>query len=160
MVTFSDNIELRADAYFNCGLDVFRAELLKLESAWHRSVCTTISQIGVRKRHWGPFIHYNRKISGIQSKTFHVVYKNIPAAFTIDWIDGFLLKPFASPSYHFVYGFSQLKGSSDDGKATLTLQFQEAKRPGMKPNLIKEEVKNKLRKHLWQQVPFNDPMPI
>ena len=67
-----------------------------------------------------------------------MVYKNIPAAFTIDWIDGFLLKPFASPSYHFVYGFSQLKGSSDDGKATLTLQFQEAKRPGMKPNLIKE----------------------
>ena len=77
-----------------------------------------------------------------QSKTFHVVYKNIPAAFTIDWIDGFLLKPFASPTYHFVYGFSQLKGSSDDGKATLTLQFQEAKRPGMKPNLIKEEVKD------------------
>ncbi len=24
-----------------------RAELLKLESAWHRAVCTTISQIGV-----------------------------------------------------------------------------------------------------------------
>ena len=70
-----------------------------------------------------------------------MVYKNIPAAFTIDWTDGFLLKPFACPTFHFVYGFSQLKGSSDDGKATLTLQFQEAKRPGMKPNLIKEEVR-------------------
>ena len=79
-------------------------------------------------------------IPSLQSKTFHVVYKNIPAAFTIDWTDGFLLKPFASPTFHFVYGFSQLKGSSDDGKATLTLQFQEARRPGMKPNLIKEEV--------------------
>ena len=58
-----------------------------------------------------------------QSKTFHVVYKNLPAAFTIDWTDGFLLKPFAAPSYHFVYNFSQLKGSSDDGNATLRLQF-------------------------------------
>ena len=141
-------------------LIVFRAELLKLESAWHRSVCTTISQIGVRKHHWGPSIYYGRKILWIQSKTFHVVYKNIPAAFTIDWIDGFLLKPFASPSYHFVYGFSQLKGSSDDGKATLTLQFQEAKRPGMKPNLIKEEVTNRSRKHFGSPIVKTDRPPF
>ena len=58
-----------------------------------------------------------------QSKTFHVVYRNLPAAFTIDWTDGFLLRPFAAPTYHFVYSFSQLKGSSDDGNATLKLQF-------------------------------------
>jgi hypothetical protein len=73
-----------------------------------------------------------------------VVYKNIPAAFTIDWIDGFLLKPFASPTYAFVYSFSQLKGSSDDGNATLTLQFQEKRKPGMKPNLITEQVQIRL----------------
>ena len=89
-----------------------------------------------------------------------MVYKNIPAAFTIDWIDGFLLKPFASPSYHFVYGFSQLKGSSDDGKATLTLQFQEAKRPGMKPNLIKEEVTNRSRKHFGSPIVKADRPPF
>ena len=52
-----------------------------------------------------------------------MVYKNLPAAFTIDWTDGFLLRPFAAPTYHFVYSFSQLKGSSDDGNATLKLQF-------------------------------------
>jgi hypothetical protein len=59
-----------------------------------------------------------------QRTTFHVVYKNVPAALTLDWTDGFLLKPFASLSYAFTYNFSQLKGSSDDGNATLKLQFR------------------------------------
>ena len=53
------------------------------------------------------------------------MYKHIPAAFTIDWTDGFLLKPFASPNYHFIYSFSQLKNSSDDGSAKLSLLFQD-----------------------------------
>merc|ERR1719266_2897727 len=39
-----------------------RQELLRLESAWHKSVCLAISHLG--------------------SKTFHVVYKNKPSAFT------------------------------------------------------------------------------
>ena len=60
-----------------------------------------------------------------QSTTFHVVYKNVPAALTLHWTDGFLLKPFASPTYVFNYNFSQLKGSSDDGNATLKLVFEE-----------------------------------
>ena len=38
-------------------------ELLRLESAWHKSVCLAISHLG--------------------SKTFHVVYKNKPSAFTL-----------------------------------------------------------------------------
>ena len=54
-----------------------------------------------------------------------MVYKNIPAALTLNWTDGFLLKPFASTTYAFTYTFSQLKGSSDDGNATLTLMFQD-----------------------------------
>ena len=62
-----------------------------------------------------------------QQKTFHVVYRHVPAAFTMDWTDGFLLKPFASPNYHFVYAFSQLKSSRDDGTAKLTLLFQEGR---------------------------------
>ena len=40
-----------------------RQELLRLESAWHKSVCLAISHLG--------------------SKTFHVVYKNKPSAFTL-----------------------------------------------------------------------------
>ena len=40
-----------------------RQELLRLESAWHKSVCLAISHLG--------------------SKTFHVVYKNKPSAFNL-----------------------------------------------------------------------------
>eukprot|EP00095_Tigriopus_kingsejongensis_P005920 maker-scaffold825_size91437-snap-gene-0.16 protein:Tk05920 transcript:maker-scaffold825_size91437-snap-gene-0.16-mRNA-1 annotation:"gamma-1-syntrophin isoform x2" len=80
-----------------------RADLLRVESAWHRTVCFTIAELG--------------------SKTFHVVYKHAPAAFTIDWTDGFLLNPFTSHNYHFIYAFSQLKSSSDDGNSTLKLEF-------------------------------------
>jgi hypothetical protein len=68
------------------------------------------------------------------------VYKNVPAALTLDWTDGFLLKPFASPCYVFTYNFSQLKGSSDDGNATLTLQFQDP--PGS--NKVIEQVTEKI----------------
>merc|ERR1712001_79525 len=71
-----------------------------------------------------------------QSTTFHVVYKNIPAALTLHWTDGFLLKPFASPTFAFTYSFSQLKGSSDDGNATLTLMFQDS----VGSNNLSEEV--------------------
>ena len=53
------------------------------------------------------------------------MYKNVPAALTLHWTDGFLLKPFASPTYVFNYNFSQLKGSSDDGNATLKLVFED-----------------------------------
>jgi len=82
-----------------------KAELMKLHNAWHRSVCYTISQMGC--------------------KEFHVVYRNQPAAFTIDWIDGFMLKTFTRVEFTFVYNFSQLRNSFDDGASTLTLQFVE-----------------------------------
>ena len=49
----------------------------------------------------------------------------MPAALTLHWTDGFLLKPFASPIYVFNYNFSQLKGSSDDGNASLKLVFED-----------------------------------
>ena len=65
-----------------------------------------------------------------------MVYKNIPAALTLHWTDGFLLKPFASPTFAFTYSFSQLKGSSDDGNATLTLMFQDS----VGSNNLSEEV--------------------
>ena len=79
-----------------------------------------------------------------QSTTFHVVYKNVPAALTLHWTDGFLLKPFASPTYVFNYNFSQLKGSSDDGNATLKLVFEEPR--GSKE--VVEQVINLIGIHL------------
>lgn len=80
-----------------------RQELLRLESAWHRAVCLAISQLG--------------------AKTFHVVYKNRPSALSLDWEEGFVLKSFNALSPEWSYQFSQLKGSSDDGNATLKLHF-------------------------------------
>ena len=74
-----------------------------------------------------------------------MVYKNIPAALTLNWTDGFLLKPFASTTYAFTYTFSQLKGSSDDGNATLTLMFQDT----AGSNNLEEQVKN-LHKYCTQ----------
>jgi len=55
-----------------------------------------------------------------------VVHRHTPAAFSVDWSDGFLLRPFASPNYRFIYAFSQLKGSADDGAARLVLHFLDA----------------------------------
>ena len=43
--------------------------------------------------------------------------------FTADWEEGFSLKCFACVSPEWTYQFSQLKGSSDDGNATLKLHF-------------------------------------
>ena len=73
-----------------------------------------------------------------------MVYKNVPAALTLHWTDGFLLKPFASPTYVFNYNFSQLKGSSDDGNATLKLVFEEPR--GSKE--VVEQVTNLIGIHL------------
>ena len=47
----------------------------------------------------------NFSFTTFQSTTFHVVYKNVPGALTLDWTDGFLLKPFASPTYAFTYRY-------------------------------------------------------
>ena len=82
-----------------------------------------------------------------QHKTFHVVHRNLPAAFTIDWTDGFLLKPFASPGYSFIYSFSQLKSSSDDGSARLTLCFQEGGRGGDQQGQLVQQVNARFNLH-------------
>ena len=66
--------------------------------------------LNTQKMAWIGLTH-NNNIDFLQSTTFHVVYKNIPAALTLHWTDGFLLKPFASPTFAFTYSFSQLKGN-------------------------------------------------
>jgi len=103
-----------------------RQELLRLESAWHRAVCFAISHLG--------------------TKTFHVVYKNKPSALSLDWEDGFILKSFACVSPDWTYQFSQLKGSSDDGNATLKLHFT---RPLSKDSVTEEVICPKLQELLF-----------
>ena len=47
------------------------------------------------------------------------------AGLTLDWNMGFALCDSENKAYLWKYKFSQLKGSSDDGKARLKLHFQE-----------------------------------
>lgn len=60
-----------------------------------------------------------------QSKTFNVTTsKGKTAGLTLDWHMGFALYDTESKTYSWKYKFSQLKGSSDDGKCKLKLHFQ------------------------------------
>ncbi|XP_013149683.1 PREDICTED: gamma-1-syntrophin [Papilio polytes] len=62
----------------------------------------------------------------LQKKTFTVVHGGRAAGLTLDWASGFSLSegtPGAPPVW--TYRFSQLRGSSDDGKSKLKLHFQD-----------------------------------
>ncbi|KAJ4440414.1 hypothetical protein ANN_08555 [Periplaneta americana] len=84
-----------------------RQELLRIENAWHCSVCQAVMKLG--------------------SKTFSVNTSSGKAAgLTLDWHMGFALYDTESKTYSWKYKFSQLKGSSDDGKCKLKLHFQNA----------------------------------
>ncbi|CAB3256164.1 unnamed protein product [Arctia plantaginis] len=63
----------------------------------------------------------------MMKKTFTVVHMGRAAGLTLDWSAGFSLSegtPGAKPVW--AYRFSQLRGSSDDGKSKLKLHFQDA----------------------------------
>lgn len=78
--------------------------LTKLETAWHRSIYNAVTKLG--------------------SKTFGVNVHSCSAALTLDWNLGFALYDTEAKNYLWQYRFSQLKGSSDDGKVRLKLHFQ------------------------------------
>lgn len=83
-----------------------RQELLRIENAWHTAVCCAVMKLG--------------------SKTFTVTTSaGKTAGLTLDWNMGFALFDNENKSFLWKYKFSQLKGSSDDGKARLKLHFQE-----------------------------------
>ncbi|EFA11248.1 Gamma-1-syntrophin-like Protein [Tribolium castaneum] len=83
-----------------------RQELLKIENAWHCSVCTAVMKLG--------------------NKTFTVSCNGKTAGLTLDWNLGFSLHEGDSKTPVWQYKFSQLRGSSDDGKSKLKLHFQDA----------------------------------
>lgn len=64
-----------------------------------------------------------------QSKTFNVTSPNNAggpgAGLTLDWDLGFALYDPQTRSYQWQYKFSQLRGSSDDGKSRLKLHFHD-----------------------------------
>uniref|UniRef100_A0A1Y1LY32 PDZ domain-containing protein n=1 Tax=Photinus pyralis TaxID=7054 RepID=A0A1Y1LY32_PHOPY len=82
-----------------------RQELLRIENAWHCSVCTAVMKLG--------------------SKTFTVSYGGKTVGLTLDWNLGFSLHEAESKIPVWQYKFSQLRGSSDDGKSKLKLHFQD-----------------------------------
>ncbi|XP_052737964.1 gamma-1-syntrophin isoform X2 [Bicyclus anynana] len=82
-----------------------RHELLRLEAAWTANIVNSVVRLG---------------------KTFTVVHMGRAAGLTLDWSSGFSLSegtPGAPPVWS--YRFSQLRGSSDDGKSKLKLHFQD-----------------------------------
>ncbi|XP_045780787.1 gamma-2-syntrophin [Maniola jurtina] len=83
-----------------------RHELLRLEAAWTANIVNSVVRLG--------------------KKTFTVVHMGRAAGLTLDWSSGFSLSegtPGAAPVWS--YRFSQLRGSSDDGKSKLKLHFQD-----------------------------------
>lgn len=61
----------------------------------------------------------------LQSKTFPVTFNNRSAGLTLEWTQGFTLSYEGIGEIAWRYKFSQLRGSSDDGKSRLKLHFQE-----------------------------------
>ncbi|KAL0850702.1 hypothetical protein ABMA28_006647 [Loxostege sticticalis] len=84
-----------------------RQDLLRVEAAWTANIVNAVVRLG--------------------KKTFTVVHLGRAAGLTLDWAGGFSLSegtPGAPPVWS--YRFSQLRGSSDDGKSKLKLHFQDA----------------------------------
>ncbi|XP_065165944.1 gamma-1-syntrophin isoform X2 [Atheta coriaria] len=82
-----------------------RQELLRIENAWHCAVCTAVMKLG--------------------NKTFTVSYNGKTAGLTLDWNHGFSLHETDVKTPLWQFKFSQLRGSSDDGKSKLKLHFQD-----------------------------------
>ncbi|ENN81198.1 gamma-1-syntrophin [Dendroctonus ponderosae] len=82
-----------------------RQELLRIENAWHSAVCNAVMKLG--------------------TKTFTVSSNGKTAGLTLDWNLGFSLFEGDSKTLVWQYKFSQLRGSSDDGKSKLKLHFQD-----------------------------------
>lgn len=61
----------------------------------------------------------------IQRKTFAVSHHGKSGGLTLDWQTGFALAEGADSAIVWQYKFSQLRGSSDDGKSKLKLHFQD-----------------------------------
>lgn len=108
-----------------------RQELLRVEAAWHTAVCSAVTHLKVSNR----FLCVSLKIIFkiyytyfyfLQSKTFPVTFNGKSAGLTLEWTQGFTLSYDDIGETVWRYKFSQLRGSSDDGKSRLKLHFQES----------------------------------
>ncbi|KAH8347849.1 hypothetical protein KR084_001642 [Drosophila pseudotakahashii] len=82
-----------------------RQELLRIENSWNAAIVTSVIKLG--------------------RKTFAVSHHGKSGGLTLDWQAGFSLTEGADSATVWQYKFSQLRGSSDDGKSKLKLHFQD-----------------------------------
>ncbi|CRK92898.1 CLUMA_CG006233, isoform A [Clunio marinus] len=82
-----------------------RQELLRIENSWNAAIVASVIKLG--------------------RKTFAVSHQGRGGGLTLDWQTGFCLAEGADPTILWKYKFSQLRGSSDDGKSKLKLHFQD-----------------------------------
>lgn len=108
-----------------------RQELLRVEAAWHTAICSAVTHLKVNicnplnSRHC-EISHSNVPFClSLQSKTFPVTFNSRTAGLTLEWTQGFTLSYEGIGEIAWRYKFSQLRGSSDDGKSRLKLHFQE-----------------------------------
>lgn len=108
-----------------------RQELLRIENSWNTAIVTSVIKLGVRRtrRRLGNWLMVNHVSLGLfiqQRKTFGVtaVGKGC-CGLTLDWQTGFTLNEGTDGTVIWQFKFSQLRGSSDDGKSKLKLHFQD-----------------------------------
>ncbi|XP_034945535.1 gamma-1-syntrophin [Chelonus insularis] len=82
-----------------------RQELLRVEAAWHTTVCAAIIRL--------------------KSKTFMVIHNGRSSRLTLDCTEGFMLSYEGHEDIVWKYRYCELRGSSDDGKSRLKLHFKE-----------------------------------
>lgn len=116
-----------------------RQELLKIENAWHCSVVTAVMKLGVSS-HSGEII-IKANYTSFQNKTFTVSCNGKTAGLTLDWNLGFSLHEGDSKTPAWQYKFSQLRGSSDDGKSKLKLHFQDCETRAIDTKVSRYELK-------------------
>ena len=80
-------------------------DLINFEKAWHMATYVAVS--------------------GLKTKTYGCTWKGKLCGLTLDFARGFSLYDSESRIVMWRYKFSQLKGSSDDGKTSLKLHFQD-----------------------------------
>lgn len=110
-----------------------RQELLRVEAAWHTAICSAVAYLKVRYDTRNDFSKLFLSLSFfshvflflLQSKTFPVTFNSRSAGLTLEWTQGFTLSYEGIGEIMWRYKFSQLRGSSDDGKSRLKLHFQE-----------------------------------
>lgn len=84
-----------------------RQELLRIENSWNTAIVTSVIKLG--------------------RKTFGVTAAGKGCCgLTLDWQTGFTLNEGTDGSVIWQFKFSQLRGSSDDGKSKLKLHFQDS----------------------------------